>query len=163
MVRLASAILQLRRVIAFPRGKGEICTFVPQYCTTTTSHVNTFRATGIRSLTIPDHSGFFGKGDMQKEFEEASFALKPGEVSRVIETASGLHVIERYVDTLCDTGTSSELRSFPFRKQPFRTTKSCRKPLVCCALTCLCPGSSNLTKRVQHDIQGSWRNTGSVP
>ncbi|KAF2766607.1 rotamase-domain-containing protein [Teratosphaeria nubilosa] len=41
--------------------------------------------------------GFFGKGDMQKEFEEASFALKPGEVSLVIETASGLHLIERYV------------------------------------------------------------------
>ncbi|KAK4541354.1 protein kinase ssp1 [Oleoguttula mirabilis] len=39
--------------------------------------------------------GFFGKGDMQKEFEEASFALKPGEVSKVIESASGLHIIER--------------------------------------------------------------------
>jgi len=39
--------------------------------------------------------GFFGQGDMQKEFEEASFALKPGEISPVIETASGLHLIER--------------------------------------------------------------------
>lgn len=44
-----------------------------------------------------DVSGFFGKGDMQKEFEEASFALKPGEVSQVVQTASGLHLIERYV------------------------------------------------------------------
>jgi len=35
---------------------------------------------------------------MQKEFEEASFTLKPGEVSGVIETASGLHIIERYVE-----------------------------------------------------------------
>lgn len=34
---------------------------------------------------------------MQKEFEEASFALQPGEISPVIETASGLHLIERYV------------------------------------------------------------------
>lgn len=41
--------------------------------------------------------GFFGQGDMQKEFEEASFALNPGEISPVIETASGLHLIERYV------------------------------------------------------------------
>lgn len=39
--------------------------------------------------------GFFGKGDMQKEFEEASFALKPGEISQIVQTASGLHLIER--------------------------------------------------------------------
>jgi len=39
--------------------------------------------------------GYFGKGDMQKEFEEAAFALKPGEMSHVVETASGLHLIER--------------------------------------------------------------------
>lgn len=40
---------------------------------------------------------------MQKEFEEASFALKPGEISPVIETASGLHLIERYVLSFCAT------------------------------------------------------------
>jgi len=39
--------------------------------------------------------GFFGRGDMQKEFEEAAFQLKLGEVSNVVETASGLHLIER--------------------------------------------------------------------
>jgi len=39
--------------------------------------------------------GYFGKGDMQKEFEDAAFQLKPGEISHVVQTASGLHLIER--------------------------------------------------------------------
>lgn len=39
--------------------------------------------------------GYFGKGDMQREFEDAAFALKPGQMSSVVETASGLHLIER--------------------------------------------------------------------
>jgi NIMA-interacting peptidyl-prolyl cis-trans isomerase 1 len=40
--------------------------------------------------------GFFGRGDMQMEFEDAVFALQPGEMSGVVETASGLHLIERF-------------------------------------------------------------------
>jgi hypothetical protein len=39
--------------------------------------------------------GFFGRGDMQKEFEEAAFRLEKGQVSGVVETASGLHLIQR--------------------------------------------------------------------
>ena len=40
--------------------------------------------------------GFFGRGDMQKEFEDVAFSLNPGEVSGVVDTASGVHLIERY-------------------------------------------------------------------
>jgi len=39
--------------------------------------------------------GYFGRGDMQKEFEEAAFALQPGDISGIVDTASGLHLIER--------------------------------------------------------------------
>ncbi|KAI1003932.1 hypothetical protein K3495_g4278 [Podosphaera aphanis] len=39
--------------------------------------------------------GFFGRGDMQKEFEDAAFQLMPGEISQIVETASGFHLIQR--------------------------------------------------------------------
>jgi peptidyl-prolyl cis-trans isomerase NIMA-interacting 1 len=53
--------------------------------------------------------GFFGKNEMQREFEENAFALKPGEVSGIVETASGFHLIERSV---IDAAYSQLLRCF---------------------------------------------------
>ncbi|KAL0802882.1 hypothetical protein Bca101_058058 [Brassica carinata] len=39
--------------------------------------------------------GPFGRGQMQKPFEEATYALKVGDISEIVDTDSGVHIIKR--------------------------------------------------------------------
>ncbi|TFK41977.1 hypothetical protein BDQ12DRAFT_677468 [Crucibulum laeve] len=39
--------------------------------------------------------GFFGRGQMQKPFEDAAFGLEPGQMSDIISTDSGVHLVLR--------------------------------------------------------------------
>lgn len=49
------------------------------------------------------HLGVFGPGEMVKEFEDASFSLKAGEISAPFETAYGYHIVQ----TLAHRGIGS--------------------------------------------------------
>jgi len=39
--------------------------------------------------------GPFGRGQMQKPFEDATYALQVGEISDIVDSDSGSHIIKR--------------------------------------------------------------------
>jgi peptidyl-prolyl cis-trans isomerase C len=55
--------------------------------------------------------GYFSRGQMVKPFEDAAFKLKPGEISPVIQTKFGLHIIQVYDTKPAGTATFDEVEA----------------------------------------------------
>ncbi|MCD6586893.1 MAG: peptidylprolyl isomerase [Desulfobacteraceae bacterium] len=54
--------------------------------------------------------GFFSRGQMVKPFEEIAFALKPGEVSGVVETQFGYHIIKTQEKKIATTLSYDDIK-----------------------------------------------------
>ncbi|XP_063989901.1 putative peptidyl-prolyl cis-trans isomerase dodo [Diachasmimorpha longicaudata] len=82
------------------RSKEEALEIIKSYREQITSGKTTFtelasKYSDCSSAKRGGDLGPFGRGAMQKPFEQAAFALKVGELSSPVHTDSGIHIIER--------------------------------------------------------------------
>ncbi|KAI0370099.1 rotamase-domain-containing protein [Pilatotrama ljubarskyi] len=82
------------------RSKDEAIAMLKEYASQINGSPEKFAELASKYSDCSSHShggdlGFFRPGQMQKPFEDATYALKVGEISDVVSTDSGVHLILR--------------------------------------------------------------------
>ncbi|KAJ4470814.1 rotamase-domain-containing protein [Lentinula aciculospora] len=82
------------------RSKDEAVGILKDYQTEIGSSAENFAQIATVHSDCSSHEkggdlGFFGRGQMQKPFEEAAYALDVGQISDIISTDSGVHLVMR--------------------------------------------------------------------
>ena len=95
----AEARKTAEEVLAKAKGGADFAALAKQY-----SEDESNKATG-------GDLGFFGRGAMVKEFEDVAFALEPGQISDVVKTQFGYHVIKLVEKKAGETRAFEQVRA----------------------------------------------------
>ncbi len=95
----ADARKTAEEVLAKAKGGADFAALAKQY-----SEDESNKATG-------GDLGFFGRGAMVKEFEDVAFALEPGQISDVVKTQFGYHVIKLVEKKAGETRAFEQVRA----------------------------------------------------